>query len=69
LNRQLPPGQHVAIEQRQVGLICVTESPRPLHDQLEDRPRITGRSRQHLQHVDGRSLMLDPFVVFAVARR
>ena len=59
--------QHIAIEQCQIGLICVTERPRSLHDQFENRLWIAGRGRHRLQHVDGGGLMLDPLAEFAVA--
>ena len=36
-------------------------------DQIEYRPRISGRCRHGFEHVDGRRLVLDPFAVFVVA--
>ena len=59
----------LAVEFVQCRAVGVAKIARATDDQVEHRLRIAGRGRHHLQHVDGRGLMLDPLAVFAVALR
>ena len=59
--------QHIAIEQRNRAP-SASQNAAPVRRSARTPAAHRRRGRHHLQHVDGRGLLFDPFAVFAVAR-